>query len=161
MDCSTPGFPVYHQLPELAQTHVHRASDAIQPSHSLLSPSPAFNLSQNQGLFQWVSSSHQVAKVFFLRHTFTSSPQSFSCELLNQPLMHLSGSILSLHTAKHLSKTQIRLWHRSPCKEWTKLGFPWQSSGWDFTFQFRRCRFDPWLGSWDSTCLEAKKQNIK
>ena len=52
VDCSTPGFPVYHQLPELAQTHVHRVSDAIQPSHPLLSPSPpAFNLSQHQGLF--------------------------------------------------------------------------------------------------------------
>ena len=62
MDCSTPGFPVHHPLPELAQTHVHRVSDAIQPSHPL-SPSPAFNLSQHQGLFQWVSSSHQVAKV--------------------------------------------------------------------------------------------------
>ena len=53
MDCSTPGFPVHHQLLELAQTHGHRVSDAIQPSHPLLSPSPpAFNLSQHQGLFQ-------------------------------------------------------------------------------------------------------------
>ena len=53
MDCSTPGFPVHHQLLELAQTHVHRVSDAIQPSHPLLSPSlPAFNLSQKQGLVQ-------------------------------------------------------------------------------------------------------------
>ena len=53
MDCSTPGFPVHHQLPELTQTHVHRASDAIQPSHLLSSPSPpAFNLSQHQGLFK-------------------------------------------------------------------------------------------------------------
>ena len=61
MDCSTLGFPVYHQLPELAQTHVHRVGFAIQPSHPLSSPSPpAFNLSQHQGLFQWVSSSvHQ------------------------------------------------------------------------------------------------------
>ena len=64
MDCSTPGFPVHHQLLELAQTHVHRISDAIQLSHPLSSPSPpAFNLSQHQGLFQWVSCSHQVAKV--------------------------------------------------------------------------------------------------
>ena len=64
MDCSTPGFPVHHQLPELAQTHVHRVSDAIQSSHPLSSPSPhAFNLSQHQGLFQGVSSSQQVAKV--------------------------------------------------------------------------------------------------
>ena len=52
MDYSMPGFPVHHELPELAQTHVHGVCDAIQPSHLLLSPSPAFNLSQNQGLFQ-------------------------------------------------------------------------------------------------------------
>ena len=64
MDCSTPGFPVHHQLPELIQTHVHRVGDAIQPSHPLSSRSPpAFNLSQHQGLFKWVSSSHKVAKV--------------------------------------------------------------------------------------------------
>jgi len=61
MDCSTPGLPVHHQLPEFTQTHVHWVSDAIDPSHPLLSPPPpAFNLSQHQGLFQWVSSSHQV-----------------------------------------------------------------------------------------------------
>ena len=53
MDCSMPGFPVHHQLPELAQTHVHRVSDAIQPSYPVLAPSPpAFNFSQHQGLFQ-------------------------------------------------------------------------------------------------------------
>ena len=64
MDCSTPGFPVHHQLPELTQTHVHWVGDAIQPSHPLSPPSPpAFNLSQHQGLFQCVSSSHQVAKL--------------------------------------------------------------------------------------------------
>ena len=66
MDCSMPGFPVHHQLPELAQIHVCQVSDAIQPSHPLSSPSPAFNLSQHQGLFKWVSSSHQVAKVLEL-----------------------------------------------------------------------------------------------
>ena len=61
MDCSTAGFPVQHQLLELVQTHIHWVGDAIQPSHPLWSPSPpAFNLSQHQGLFQWVSSSHQV-----------------------------------------------------------------------------------------------------
>ena len=67
-DCSTPGFPVLHHLQELAQTHVHRVCDAIQPTHPLLSPllspsSPTFNLSQHQGLFKRVISSHQVAKV--------------------------------------------------------------------------------------------------
>ena len=65
MDCSTPGFPVHYQLLELAQTSVCQFGDAIQPSHSLSSPSPpAFHLSQHQGLFQAVSSLHQVASVF-------------------------------------------------------------------------------------------------
>ena len=64
MNRSTPGLPVHYQLPELTQTHVHRVSDAIQPSHSLTSPSPpAPNTSQHQSLFQWVNSSNQVAKV--------------------------------------------------------------------------------------------------
>ena len=63
MDCSTPGLPVHHQLLEFTQTHVHWVGDAIQPSHPLSSPSPpAFNLSQHQGLFQWVSFSHQVSR---------------------------------------------------------------------------------------------------
>ena len=56
MDCLMPGFPVYHQLPELTQTYAHWVGDAIQPCHSLLFPSPAFNLSQHQGLFKWISS---------------------------------------------------------------------------------------------------------
>ena len=65
MNRSTPGLPVHHQLPESTQTHVHEVGDAIQPSHPLSSPSPpALNLSQHQGLFKWVSSSHQEAKVF-------------------------------------------------------------------------------------------------
>ena len=68
---STPGFPVHHRYLELAQTQVHRVGDSIKPSHPLSSPSsPAFNLSQHHGLFQWVSSSHQVGKVleFQLQH---------------------------------------------------------------------------------------------
>ena len=62
MDYSMPGFPVHHQLPELTQTQIHWVGDAIQPSQPLSSPSPAFNLSQHQSLFKWVSYSHQVAK---------------------------------------------------------------------------------------------------
>ena len=71
MDGSTPGFPIHYQLSEFTQTHVHWVSDAIQPSHPLSTPfPPAFNLSQHQGLFKWVSYSHQVAKVleFQLQH---------------------------------------------------------------------------------------------
>ena len=64
MNCSTPGLPVHHHLPEFTQTHIHRVSDAIQPSHPLSSPSPpAPNPSQHQSLFQWVNSVHEVAKV--------------------------------------------------------------------------------------------------
>ena len=64
MNCSMPGLPVHDQLPEFTQTHVHWVGDAIQPSHPLSSPSPpALSLPQHQGLFKWVSSSYQVAKV--------------------------------------------------------------------------------------------------
>ena len=79
MNRSTPGLPVHHQLPEFTQTQVCRVSDAIQPSHPLSSPSPpAPNPSQHQSLFQWVSSSHEVAKVleFQLQHqSFQRNPR--------------------------------------------------------------------------------------
>ena len=75
MDCSTPSFPVHHQLPEFVQTHIYWVSNVIQSSHHLLSPSPpAFNLSQNQGLSQWVSSLHQLAK--YQRFSFNISPSN-------------------------------------------------------------------------------------
>ena len=74
MNCSTPGLPVHHQLSEFTQTHVHRVGDAIQPSHPLSSPSPpAPNPSQHQGLFHWVNSLHEVAKVL----EFQPQHQSF------------------------------------------------------------------------------------
>ena len=67
-DCSTTGFPALHQVPEFTQTHLHWFGDAVQPSHPLLLPSPpAFNLSQHKGLFQWVGSSDQVAKILELQ----------------------------------------------------------------------------------------------
>ena len=75
VNCSMPGLPVHHQLLESTQTHVHWLGDAIQPSPPLSSPSPpALNLSQHQGLFQWVSSTHQVAKV--LGFSFNISPSN-------------------------------------------------------------------------------------
>ena len=80
---STPGLPVHHQLPESTQTHAHRVSDAIQPSHPLSSPSrPALNLSQHQGLFKWVSSSHRVAKVLELQVQHQSFQWIFRTDLL-------------------------------------------------------------------------------
>ena len=78
MDCSTPGFTVLHCLPEFAQTHVLWVSDAIQPSHPLSPPSPpALSLSQHQNLFQWVGSSHQMAKVLELTFII-STPNKYS-----------------------------------------------------------------------------------
>ena len=104
-------FPVHHQLSELAQTDVHWVSDAIQPSHPLLSPSPpAFNLSQHQGLFKWVSSSHKVAKWSF---SFSMSPSneylgliSFRIDWLD--LLVVPGTLKSL-LQHHSSKASI-LW---------------------------------------------------
>ena len=83
MDCSMPGFPVHHQLPEFTQTHVHWAGDAIQPSHPLSSPSPpAVNPSQHQGLFQWLSSLHWVAEVLELQLQHQSFQWIFRTDFL-------------------------------------------------------------------------------
>ena len=110
MDCSTPGFPVHHQFPEPTQTHIHWVSDAIQPSHPLSPPSPPdFSLSQHQGLFQWVSFLHQVAKV--LEFHFNISPSneysgliSFRMDWLD--LLAVQGTLKSL-LQHHSSKASI------------------------------------------------------
>ena len=103
MDCSMPVFPVHHQLRELAQTHVHQVSDAIQLSHPLLSPSPpAFSLSQHQSLFQWVSSSHQVAKVLEFQLQHQSFEWIFRTDFLWDWLV---GSPCSLRNSQELSPT--------------------------------------------------------
>ena len=107
--CSTPGFPVLHHLLELAQTHVHWVGDAIQPLHPLLSPSPsAFNLSQHQGLFQWVSSSHQVTKYWSL--SLSISPSNEYSELISfrmdwLDLLAVQGTLKSL--LQHNSKASL------------------------------------------------------
>ena len=111
MNCSMPGLPVHHQLLESTQTHVHWVSDAIQPSYPLSSPSPpALNLSQHQGLFKWVSSSHQVAKVLQSFH-FNISPSSehpglisFRMDCLD--LLAVQGTLKSL-LQHHSSKASI------------------------------------------------------
>ena len=112
MDCSTPGLPVHHQFPEPTQTYVHWVSDAIQPSHPLSTPSPpAFSLSQNQGLFKWVLSSHQVAK--YWNFSFSISPSnehpgliSFRMDWLD--LLAVQGTLKNLFQ-HHSSKASI-LW---------------------------------------------------
>ena len=97
MSRSTPGLPVHHQLLEFTQTHVHRVGDAIQPSHPLLSSSPpAPNSSQHQGLFQWVNSLHEVAKVL-----------EFQLQLASRP------AFLTMYSACKLNKQgdNIQPWH--------------------------------------------------
>ena len=107
MNCSKQGFPVHHQFLELAQTHVHWVDDAIQPSHLLSSPSPpAFNRSQHQGLFKWVSSLHQVTKYYSF--SFSLSPSSEYWGLISFrkewfDLLAIQGTLKSLlqhHSSK-------------------------------------------------------------
>ena len=113
MDCSTPGLPVHHQLPEFTQIHAHWVGDAIQPCHPLSSPSPlAFNLSQHQGLFRWHSSLHQVAKVWSFSFNISPSNEysgliSFKMDWLD--LLEVQGTLKSL-LQHHSSKTSI-LWY--------------------------------------------------
>ena len=120
MNHNMAGLPVHHQLLESIQTHVHRVGDAIQPSHPLLSSSPAFNLSQNQGLFQLVSSSHQMAKYWgfsFCISPFSeySGPISLRMDWLD--LLAVQGTLKSLlqhHNSKHqFFGTQVSLWSNS------------------------------------------------
>ena len=108
MDHSLPDLPVRHQLPESTQTHVHWVGDAIQPSHPLLSPSPAFNLSQHQGLFKWVTSSHHVAKVlkFQLQHQSFQWIFRISFRMDWLDLLAIQGTLKSL-LQHHSSKASI------------------------------------------------------
>ena len=110
MDHSTPGPPVHHQLPEPTQTHVISVSDAIQTSHPLSSPSPpAFNLSQHQGLFQWVCPSHQVAKVLEIQLQHQSFQWIFRTDFFKidwLDLLAVQGTLKSL-LQHHSSKASI------------------------------------------------------
>ena len=103
MNRSTPGLPVHHQLPEFTQTRVHWVSDAIQPSHPLSSPSPpAPNPSQHQSLFQWVNSSHEVAKVLEFQLQHHSLPRNPRADLLQNGLV---GSPCSPRDSQESSPT--------------------------------------------------------
>ena len=106
MNRSTPGLPVHHQLPEFTQTHVHRVSDAIQPSHPLSSPSPpASNPSQHQSIFQWVNSSHEVARVLEFQlqhHSFQRIPRPDLLQngLVGSPCSPRDSYVWKLDTSK-------------------------------------------------------------
>ena len=121
MDCSTPGFPVHHQFPELAQTHVYQVVDAIQPSHPLSSPSPALNLSQHQGLFQWGSSSYQVDWSYnFYISAFNEYSGLISFRIDWFDLLAVQGTfkgLLQYQVQKHQC-TQLSLWSNSHIHTW-------------------------------------------
>ena len=126
MNHSTPGLAVHHRLPEFTQTHVHWVGDVIQPSHPLSSPSPpALNLFQHQGLFKWISSVHQVAKVleFQLQHQSFQGLISFRMDWLD--LLAVQGTLKSL-LQHHSSKASI-LW----CSAFfiVQLSHPYMTTG--------------------------------
>ena len=104
MNCSTPGFPVHYQLPQLTETHVHWVSDAIQLFHPLSSPSSAISLSQHQGPLQWVSSSHQMAKVW----SFSISPSSEYSGLISFRIDWLVGFPCSPTDSRVFSNTTVQ-----------------------------------------------------
>ena len=110
MNRISPGLPVHHQLPEFTQTHVHWVSDAIKPSHPLPSPSPpALNLSQHQGLFKWVSSSHQVPKYWgfsFNINPYNEYPGLISFRMHWLDILAVQWSLQSL-LQHHSSKASI------------------------------------------------------
>ena len=162
MDCSMPGFPVHHQLPELAQTHIHWVGDTIQPSHPLSSPfPPAFNLSQHQGLFQWVSSSHQVVKVLEFQHQ--SFQWIFRTDFLYDwlDLLAVQGTLKSLlqyHSSKasilrcsalfivHISHPYMTTGKTITLTRQTFVWLPWWLSVKGSTCPCRRCLVDQWAG---------------
>ena len=129
MNCSTPGLPVHHQLPEFTQTHVHRVGDAIQASHPLSSPSPpAINLSQHQGLFQWVNSFYEVAKVleFQPQHqSFQWNPGLVSFRLDWLDLLAVHGTLKSL--LQHHSSNASILQHSAFFT--VQLSHPYMTTG--------------------------------
>ena len=127
MDCSTPSFHVHHQFPELAQTHVHQVDDAIQPSHPLWSTSPpAFNLSQHQGLFKWISSLHQVAKVIGASASASVLPMNIQdwfplrlIGLISLQSKGLSSIFSNITVQKHqFFGSQLSLWFNSHIHTW-------------------------------------------
>ena len=122
MDCSTSGLPVPHHLPEFAQVHVYWMSDAIQPSHPLLPSSPALNLSQHQGLFQWVISPHHMAQ--YWNFSFSICPSSEYSELTSFKidwfdLLTVQGTLRCL--LQHHSLKASVLWQGSNFENLTPL----------------------------------------
>ena len=180
MDCSMPGLPAFHRVWERAQTHVHRGGDAIQPSHPLSSPSPAFNLSQRQGLFKWVSSSNQWPK--YWNFSFSISPSNEYSGLISLrmdwlDLLAVQGTLKRLlqhHSSKasvfrhsaffivQLSHPHMSTGRTIALTRWTSVGkmsllFN-KLSRLVITFLLRsKCLLISWLQSPSTVILEPKK----
>ena len=113
MDCSMPGLPVHHQLPEFTQSHVHWVSDAIQLSHPLFSPSPpALNLSQHQGFFKWVSSLHQVAKVLEFRLQHQSFLEIVICKMISETFWNVKQVGYIVWTKRRYKEWKYFCWRK-------------------------------------------------
>ena len=153
MDCKKPGSFVLHYLPEFAQNHVHWVSDAIQPSHPLLPPSPfAFSLSQNRYLFQWVSSWHQAAKVLELQLSISPSNEYSRLISLRIDWFHLHGVQGTLKSLlQHCSSRASVL--RCSAFFLVQLSHPYMTGGkaialtiWTFAGKVRSLLFNMLLG---------------
>ena len=148
MNCSTPGLPVHHQLPEFTQTHVHRVCDAIQPSHPLSSPfTPAPNPSQHQSLFQWVNSSQEVAKV--LEFSF-----KLVLEKAEEPEIKLPISAGSSKKQESSRKTSISALFTmpKPLTVWLTINCGKFWKRWEHQAT--------WYASWE-TCMQVRKQQLE
>ena len=147
VDCSTPGFPLLHCLLEFAQTHIYWVSDAIQSSHPLLPPSPALNLFQHQGLFQWVSSSHRWPKYWSFSFIISPSNEysgliSFRMDWLG--LLAVQGtlkSVLQPHSSKASINSSVLSLLCSPTL--TSIHDNWKNHGFDYTDLCQRS--DSWF----------------
>ena len=131
MNRSTPGLPVHHQLPESTQTHVHCVGDAIQPSHPLLPSSSAFNLSQHQGLFQWIGSFHQVGSIEASASVLPMTIQGWFPRLTYLIYLLVRGTLKSL-LHHHSSKASI-LQHSAFFM--VQLSHPYTTTGKTLTIQ--------------------------
>ena len=171
MDCSRPGFPAHHQLPELAQTHVNWVGDAIQPSHPLLSPSPpTFNLSQHQGLFKWVSI--RVLKMIRIKITSCSGTQFFPtlCELMDCttpgfPVLHylpeiaptqvhwIGVAIQPFHPLSPPSPLALHLFQHQGCFKWFSSSHK-VAKYWSFSFSISPSNEYSGLISFRMDCLD-------
>ena len=155
MNRSTPGLPVHHQLPEFTQTHVHRVGDAIQPFHPRSSPSPPVpNPSQHQSLFQWVNSSHEVAKVN------EDSEMTLEWGLQFRVSDKLSRDSRAAGPWTTLSRQQWRVNRRWAFEvvsgdDFQEVQYSWRTEWWDTAWVLKELRIRGKISSAESVLIEV------